>query len=347
MIVGSILHGAYGDYYEQLVGLRWLKQQEPTARIVLFYASGHRMEEMRVFDLSFADEILPVSEIERTRVDRFYQYQVQDPELRQDVLEKLKPETLVKIGPDAQRLPWTDIRDIWKRSPALCDLPLSGLGRERLPACMSENRIDTDLFERMPTVGFLWRYRVSGGAVSPRGQRPMQELLDLTSQVLGTLIREHGVHVLVCGMAVETTEENIHRVDRKFTNRGLDLPETSITYLRGLSWGLELETMRHCTACLTMPSGFSEALWFKRNGAGLVLYEPPLHYVLKLLRHRMPLFDAKSPAKVFSYLRTRRTAADVLASLIASDRTHRLTQQGAARPTQSPQATHSPLARRR
>lgn len=317
MIVGSILHGAYGDYYEQLVGIRRLKARFPSMKVALFFANKHRLEEMRVFDMGFAEQVLSVDALTNVHVDRFYQYQVRDPELRSEVLAGLPAALVEMINPRLQRLPWTDLRKAWCEGHEACDLPLGAEGLARLPDCMRENRIDPTLFRRKPTIGFLWRYRVPGGAVSPKGQRPMEEVLEVSSTALRRLIDEHGAHVLVCGMAVETTPQNVNRIDRKFTNSSLDLPEDSVTYLQGLNWGLELEILSHCSACLVMSSGFSEALWFKRRGRGIILHEPPLHYVLNLLRHRMPMFRPRSPSNLYRYL-TRPSAEKIASSVWAT-----------------------------
>src|SRR3981189_3532647 len=96
-IVGSILHGAYGDYYEQIVCLRYLKRIRPDVHLVLFFASESRLTELAVFDLSFADEVHPVSVICDVPVETFLQFQVQDPELRQAVLSKLPTSVLQKF----------------------------------------------------------------------------------------------------------------------------------------------------------------------------------------------------------------------------------------------------------
>lgn len=145
----------------------------------------------------------------------------------------------------------------------------------------------------------------------------MEELLEVTSRALRSLIEKYSAHVLVCGMAVETTPQNVHRIDRKFTSMRLDLPEGSATYLKGLNWGLELEILSRCSACLVMPSGFSEALWFKRRGRGVVLHEPPLHYVVNLLRYRMPMFSPGAPVNLLGYL-TRRSPDSIARSVSAA-----------------------------
>src|SRR5260370_22306322 len=57
LTIGSILHGAYGDIYEQLVCLKSYKKRHPEIRLILFFSSEHRHKEFLVFDLSFADEV--------------------------------------------------------------------------------------------------------------------------------------------------------------------------------------------------------------------------------------------------------------------------------------------------
>ena len=308
--IGSILHGAYGDYYEQMLGLKQYKKSRPGTSLVLFFASEARLKELRVFDLSFADEVHLASDLPRVPVDEFFQYQVRDQELQADVLAGLPPALLAKIDPARQRTPWATIRSMDPRDPAN-DVGLSAYGRERLPACMEENRIDPTLFDRRFTVGFLWRYRSAGGAVSSVMQAPLEEVRRTKGELLSQLTSRYGAHVLVCGMNVKVTEENRTRVDAKFTDRTLDLDPDHTTYLKGLSWGLELEILRRCSLCIVMPSGFSEALWIKRSGP-TVLVDPPPHYLLKLMWNRMPLFNVLSAAQLLFQWRQPHTAERVL-----------------------------------
>lgn len=63
-----------------------------------------------------------------------------------------------------------------------------------------------------------------------------------------------------------------------------------------------------------MPSGFSEALWIKRD-AGTVLVDTPRQYLLKLLWNRMPLFGIRSLRELLFQLRQPHTAGRVLAHL--------------------------------
>ncbi|HTE20154.1 MAG TPA: hypothetical protein VK689_17455, partial [Armatimonadota bacterium] len=231
-------------------------------------------------------------------------------ELRAEILAGLPESLLAKIDPERQRKPWTTIRAMNPRDPAN-DVGLSDYGRERLPACMEGNGIDPGLFDRRFTVGFLWRYRTAGGAVSSSMQTPEEEVRRTKGELLAQLTSRYGAHILVCGMNVKVTEENRTRVDAKFTDRTLDLDPDHSTYLKGLSWGLELEILRRCSLCIVMPSGFSEALWIKRSGPTL-LVDPPPHYLAKLLWNRMSLFDIRSPAQLLFQWRQPHTAERVL-----------------------------------
>lgn len=110
--------------------------------------------------------------------------------------------------------------------------------------------------------------------------------------MLRRAIEEFACTVLVCGMKVKTTEENRTRLDAKFPKYGLDLPPDRCVHLQGLSWALEMEILARATACLGHPSGFTEALEIRRGG-GVLLLDPPLHYLAKLTRHHMPFFGAR------------------------------------------------------
>lgn len=314
--LGSILHGAYGDYYEQMIGLRYLKHRDPGCRLSVFFGDDLRMAELSVFDLSFADAVYPRAALPDVPVDRFHQYQVADPELRAEVIDPLPADVRARFDLSTVLKPWHDIKRAWRERPGLCDVGLSPDGRGRLPACQAENRIPPGVFAPgRVTVGFLWRYRRPGANVRPWGQRPQDEVIRLRSDLLRRLIAEYDAHVLVCGMNVVTTDANRARTDNKYTDQALDLPPDRVTYLQGLSWGLELETVRNCTACVVMASGFSEALWLKRGGRGAVLVDPPYHYLAKLVYNRMPLFDATSPGGLLYLARQPHTPDRVLERL--------------------------------
>jgi hypothetical protein len=289
LTIGSILHGAYGDYYEQLVALRGYKRLYPNRRLILFFATISRFKEMAVFDMSFADEIHPPTEITRIHVDAFFQFQVRDKELQQ-FLDTL-PESVRKlIDRKTLNRPWSWVRRLWRKEPELCDIGLSQAGREALPKCMAENGVDESIFPNRFTVGFLWRYRASTGYITSRGQPPENVVRATKGALLKHYLEQNNAAVLIAGMNLVVNESNRERTDCKFSNQTLPVSGDCL-YLKGLSWGLELEIMRRCTLCFVMASGFSEALWLKRRGVNTFMVDPPRSYLLKLVYHRMPFFS--------------------------------------------------------
>ncbi len=324
--IGSILHGAYGDYYEQLLCLKQYKRRHPEDRLVLIFESPGRLKELRVFDLAFADEVHSAADLPSLapEIDRFVQYQVKDAELRANLLTPNQALFHGKLDWETNHKPWTTMRTIDFRDPAN-DVGLSDEGRARLPECMRDNGI-SDALLAGPTVGFLWRYRAPGpdAAVSSALLPSEDEVRQSKSELLRRLAEEHGAHALICGMSVKVTDENRARVDNKFSDRRLDVDAAQATYLRGLSWGLELEILRRCSICIVMPSGFSEALWIKRTHsrrrADVCLVDAPPHYLAKLAWNRMglfDLFDLRSPRKFYFVLRQPHTAERVMGELEA------------------------------
>lgn len=316
--VGSILHGAYGDYYEQLVALRYYKAKYPAVRLIVFYASDLRMSELAVFDHSFAEEVHSHTALPDVPVDRFLQFQVRAEELRSDVLDRLAPEVLAKIDLRRNLKPWNFIRSAWRADPALCDIPLSDAGQLRLPEIIVANRIPPGVFDEKFTIGFLWRYRRPGsGHISHVGQIPSELILEERSALFRRLISELDAHILTCGMSVRTTDENRARTDNKYDTWSLDLPADRVTYLQGLSWGLELETLRRCDLCVVMASGFSEALWLKRRGEATLAVDTPPSYLKRLLWNRAPFFQVLSSGELSFQLRQPHTAEKVYRRLAA------------------------------
>jgi hypothetical protein len=310
-IIGSILHGAYGDYYEQIVCLRHLKRIRPDVHFVLFFASESRLTELAVFDLSFADEVHPVSLICDVPVETFLQFQVHDPELRQEILLKLPTAVLQKFDLAQNLTPWSFIRGIYRMFRSDCDVPLGPLGLSRLPQCFHDNGLDESKFPNSFTVGFLWRHRAPGGAISSSFQSSKEILLRTKSALFSALAEQYGAQIIIAGMNCHVTKENRERIDAKFTESRLDVREDTCVYLKGLSWGLELEIVRRCSLCIVMPSGFSEALLMKRSDA-TVLVDPPVHYLAKLLWNRMPFFGVWNARNLAFYLRQPHTAERVL-----------------------------------
>lgn len=290
--VGSILHGAYADYYEQALCLKDLALANPEWRIKLFFGDRTRRQELSVLDFSFAEGCYHWSEAADQPVDRFVQYQVFDDELKQEVLAHLPEEVLAKIDREHNLLPWRHLRSIMPLGPAN-QIELNQSGRDKLKQTMVDNNLSPEIFEH-PTIGFQWRYRTNPqGTVRPWLQPSAEVLRDKYSRVLRRIIEETDAHVLIAGMA-PVTDANRHRVDAKMAAFQLDLPPERATHLIGSGWAVELEIMSQVDVALTHASGFSEAMYLKRGG-GVILVDPPLHYLLKMLKHRMPNYDFLTP----------------------------------------------------
>jgi hypothetical protein len=301
--VASILHGAYGDYYEQAVCLKSYRLDHPEVRLKLFAADAHRFEELRTLDFSWADCFEMHTEVPRHRVDEFLQFQVRDGELQRDVFSRLSSDIVRKIDFRSNLLPWRFLRSILPLTSER-QLDLSEFGRGALSVMMKENGIAPEVFQR-PTIGFLWRYRGASGAVRGALQADAEQLVAKYSRIFRRLIDAYGCHILVCGMKVQRTPENKHRIDAKYPEYGLDLPEESCTHLKALNWAVELEILSRCTVCVANPSGFSEALWIKR-GMGVILVDPPPHYLAKAVWHRAPFFNLQRPSGLISAVASRR-----------------------------------------
>jgi len=301
-IIASILHGAYGDYYEQAVCLKDYSLKHPDVKLKLFAGAPNRLAELRVLDFSWADCFELYTETKDHTIDDFFQFQGHDRELRTDVFPHLSPDIVRKLDAQGNRLPWQYLRSILPLSSEQ-QLSLSQAGRSRLPSVLQENGIQPGVFRR-PTIGFLWRHRGPGGVVKSTFQPPAKQLVAKYSRLFRRLIDEYACHVLICGMNVARTPENMYRIDAKFPEYGLDVPADSSTHLKGLSWALELEILSRCTLCVVNASGFSEALWIKR-GSGVVLVDPPPHYLAKALWHRLPLFNLQRPGSLLAAIGSR------------------------------------------
>lgn len=290
-IVGSILHGAYGDVYEQLLCLKHFVLTRPGTVLKLYAATSTRLEAFEALDLSFASSFELWTNIERApEIETFCQFQVKDAELRADVLAHLSAETLAKIDQETNHLPWNYLRDhaLIPENDRV-SLPLSGNGARAMQELEHTAGLSHEIWSR-PTVSFLWRYRKGTGAISSFGQKSEQELVAGYSRMFRRLIDQFGCHLLVCGMNVVTNEINRARMDNKYPSFGLDLPDEHVTYMQGLSWPLELEVASRATVACGHTSGFTEGLWLKRGG-DVVLMDAQPHYLAKTAYHRMPLFD--------------------------------------------------------
>lgn len=294
-VVGSILHGAYGDLYEQAICLKHYAAMHPEVELKLFAATRVRLESFHALDLSFASVFDLWTEIEKHNdIERFYQFQVQDGELSRDVLNRLPEQVLRKIDRTRNNLPWVYLRDNKLiPAPGEYQLPLSAWGASELSRTADANGISGGMWSK-PTTNFLWRYRRSAGAISSFGQKSKEALIHSYSAMFRRIIAEYDCHILVCGMNIVTTDSNREVTDNKYPDFGLDLPAERVTYMKGLSWPLELEIASRATVCCGHASGFTEALWLKR-GRDVVLMDAPLHYLAKIAYHRMPLFNLNRP----------------------------------------------------
>jgi len=315
--VGSILHGAYGDYYWQATCLKLLAQRNPAVRIRLYGAAPARMEALRQFDLSFADSFEPWQALlGGPAPDEFLQYQVQDPDLTRDVLGQLPPEILARLDRQRNRVFYRDLRPHWPLGPK-DRLRLSPAGLQETERVMRACGLGPDFFARRPTLAFLWRYRRSTSAISPLLQPPEEECVRKYSEAFGRLIENYDCHVLATGMKLVTDDTNRKRVDAKFATYGLDLPPERCTYLKGLGWAADLEILSRCTVAAGMASGFSEALDAHRGG-GVLLLDPPIVYALKMLKYRIRLFGHME-ARGSWWIWSRHHTADRIYQRLAAD----------------------------
>lgn len=291
--IGSILHGAYGDYYWQATSLKLLVERNPGTKLYLFSAVPARRLHLQKLDFSFAECFLSWEEMSSTPVDEFLQYQVLDGELKQDVLDRLPPDLLAKIDRSRNRIFYDDLRGFLPLKPSQ-RLQLSAEGRQEVRLAMEEYGIPEDLFRTRKTVAFVWRFRNRGGAINPIGQPSAESLVEKYSRVFRRLIDGFDCHVLITGMDPVSNEANLSRVDPKYAPFGLDLPAERCTYLKSRNWVADLEILSRCTAAAVMASGISEALDTHRGG-GAILLDPPLQYVLMLLKYRVALYNYMTP----------------------------------------------------
>ncbi len=316
-IVGSILHGAYGDYYWQATSLKLFARRHPDVRVRLYAAALPRMEAMRQFDLSFAESFEPWQALlDGPPPDEFLQYQVRDQELRQDVLAHLPPRTLLRIDQQNNRIFYRDLRTAWPLVPE-DRLRLTPEGLREAERAMGVCGLGPDFFERRPTIAFLWRYRTAFSAISPLMQPSAEACIRKYSEVFQRLIENYDCHILVTGMKLVADDTNRTRVDAKFAPFGLDLPPERCTYMKGLGWAADLEILSRCTAAAAMASGFSEALDTHRGG-GVALLDPPLVYALKFLKYRVRLFGNMTPRGMWRIWTRPHTAQRIYGWLAAA-----------------------------
>lgn len=288
--VGSILHGAYGDYYEQLLCLLDWKQQGGCKQLRLFFANPHRKAEFDLLDLTPWASCYDIEQLGKVQVDQFVQFQIHDQELNQECLNQLPQALRNQFDFTHNLLPHLYFRDVAKqRGLSSLSFPQwNQQGEQRYQEIQQQSQLSSEIFADK-TLGLMWRYRSPGGAIKPLFQQAQTELVEKYSQLAEYAIQQLGCQVIVAGMRVKTTDENRFRVDAKFPEFGLNFEHPKLHYLKGLGWLSEIALLGRCDYILCNPSGFSEALFLQGKNCELV--DPPLHYVLKTLKNRFPLFD--------------------------------------------------------
>lgn len=286
--IATILHGAYGDYFEQLLCIADLIKKNPQHKFHLFFANKHRMIEFSKLDLGlFATVAVAVADtIESIDIDLFYQFQVFDAELKEEVLDHLSEATLSKMNRNVNLLPHIYMHKIQEQKKNRFPFVFNELGKDNFQEILST--LPKNTFQGK-TIGFMWRYRGKNGAVSPFLMPDKEVLINKYSQVFRSAIEEWNCNIIIAGMKVITTEENINIVDRKFPEYGLNFQHENLHYLPGKGWLAEVELLSQCDIVICHPSGFSEAIFLK--GKECLAIDIPLHYVLKTIKNSFPLFD--------------------------------------------------------
>ena len=300
--IGTILHGALGDCYEQLCAIKILKTSNPQAEWIGFFAVKERMDAMVHFNLDMLDEVYCIEEIENIHIDEFIQFQIKDGELNENILDRLDDTIRKKFDFNNNILPWRIIRSFDYNNNAGLGLELSETGKSYLPLCYKLNNVSDELFKSKFTIGYLWRYRDKGDAINPLFQNSKEWILETKNDLFNEMIKKYDAHVIIAGMnkfqapsneitqARKTSGVVDGEYKHKFTDDHLDTDDRSTTYLKGLGYAAEMEIMSRCDLLLLMPSGFSEPLWM-RHGNKVLLMDPPPIYMAKIWRHRMPLFN--------------------------------------------------------
>lgn len=299
--VGTILHGALGDCYEQILCAEKYKERLSGTSMIAFFASENRYNSFRHFDLSIFDEIYLAKDIKIVDVDEFYQFQIRDVELQEEIIAKLAFPHRNKFDLKKNILPWKILRrHDFEKKPL--SLRLSRRGLQYLKKAKVINNVNDSLFENNYVVGFLWRYRKKG-SIHSRGQYPLSFIKKNLEELFNRIIQEYDAQFLIAGMNhgslkqlsnhIEIIEEaglGLGERRNNFSDFVLDIDKNHVTYLKGIGYAVEMEIMSKCNLLLTMPSGFSEPLWMKKRQPVLMLY-PPLEYIVRLWVRRMPFFD--------------------------------------------------------
>ncbi|MFI3137017.1 MAG: hypothetical protein QX197_09585 [Methylococcaceae bacterium] len=293
------MHGALGDVYEQALSFKLLKEKYANDQLIAFFSCADRLEAFKHYNLDMFDEIHLWDKIPDCNIDRFDQFQINDGELRADILAHLSSDELRKFDFEKAWLPWSVIRtNNYAHNPVR--LVLSDVGLTHYAHLLALYGLTEENITQ--SVGYLWRYRAAGGAIKPYGQASKEDILKTKSDLFKCLTEEYGLHVIVAGMNYQparnselSQERNSSgvldgEINAKFTGDKLAIPDTNVTYLQGLGYAAELEIIARTRFQLLMPSGFSEPIWMM-NGAKTLLVDPPPIYLLKLIKNRMPLFD--------------------------------------------------------
>lgn len=312
-IIGTIIHGALGDCYEQLCSIKMVREKLfPGTKWIAFFKDDRDLKYMLHYDLDMVDEVYLCNRIQDVHVDVFYQFQVRDPELVVDVLSQLPYNIQRKFDLDTVIKPWHIIREHEFEEKGI-KLNLSALGEEYYPFCVKENGIDENIFHKKMTVGYLWRYRDSNDAIKPMFQRTKEWILRTKGELFNYLIEKYDAHIIVGGMKRITHDSGTTQMLEKYGfHKGsyqhkcsldvFNLPDENVTYLKGLGFAEEIKIFSKCSFALTMPSGFSEALWMRRENPVFVMDPPPV-YLAKLMWNKMPLFfNTKSKHFAFNNL---------------------------------------------
>jgi len=306
MRIGTILHGALGDVYEQALSFRLLHEEFKDHQLIAFFAKQDRLEAFKHFKLDMFDEIHPASKLETTNIDIFKQFQIKDIELKNDILDNLPRGISNKFDLNKNWLPWTVLRNHnFNKHPV--KLELSEEGISSFKAVLEETGLTEELFDNEFTVGYLWRYRASGpqSAVKPYLQKPKKAILESKSKLFSSLIKKHNARIIIAGMGKDLSfDRNLEssrkdagvlegEINSKFASEKLDINSNRVTYLKGLGYAAEMEIIARTDLQILMPSGFSEPVWFRNTKRTLIVDAPPV-YLLKMLKYRMPIFNNKN-----------------------------------------------------
>lgn len=325
MRIGTILHGAYGDVYEQALSISLLKAQcNSSDKFIAFFSRQDRLKAFSHFKFDMFDEIYAIDDIESVPIDSFYQYQINDIELKMDILKHLSNDVMKKFNLTINYLPWKTLKKHdFIRKPL--SIVLSGHGIEHYQRLLDKHDLSSKYRHCKLSIGYLWRYRSRHGAVKPYFQKSKNWIIQSKSELFNLLIEKHNAHIVIAGMnAGENTNSQskdqkdagvlLGEIEAKFANDTLDIPAENVTYLSGDGYGSEMEIIANTDIQIVMPSGFSEPLWM-RNGMRTLLVDPPPVYLLKLLKYRMPLFDNTDVAMFYYNNLKKHTARTVYKEL--------------------------------